>query len=288
MRFWQEKILPALSGILDNILAILPNLLAALVILLIGWLVAKGLDNLANRLLQRIGFNRIAEKAGITGFIRNAGFMREPSWVVGKLIFWLLMLTFLLSAAETLKLTAIALTLQKLVSFIPNVIAVILIVIFGALFARFMGGMARGAAKEAGIDFADFLGKLVTNVIILIMVVVAFTQLEIKSDVLESTFAAILGAFGLAIALTLGMGSRSIAQNILSGVYARKSFQIGQQVNIRQMQGEIAEIETVSTVIHTAENQIITLPNTMLVDEIAVSTNGSLTNATDQSAKSTA
>jgi small-conductance mechanosensitive channel len=151
-----------------------------------------------------------------------------------------------------------------------------------------MGGMARGAAKEAGIDFADFLGKLVTNVIILIMVVVAFTQLEIKSDVLESTFAAILGAFGLAIALTLGMGSRSIAQNILSGVYARKSFQIGQQVNIRQMQGEIAEIETVSTVIHTAENQIITLPNTMLVDEIAVSTNGSLTNATDQSAKSTA
>jgi small-conductance mechanosensitive channel len=283
MRFWQEKILPVLLGIFDNMLAILPNVLAALVILLIGWLVAKALNSLAERLLKRIGFNRMAEKAGITGFIRNAGFVREPSWVVGKLIYWLLMLTFLLSAVETMKLTAVASTLQRFVSFIPNLIVVVLIVVFGSLFARFVGGLARGAAKEAGIDFADFLGKLVNNVIILMMVVIAFTQLEIKSGVLEITFAAILGAFGLAIALTLGMGSRSIAQNILSGVYARKSFHVGQQVHIRQMQGKITEIGTVSTVIHTSENKIITLPNSMLVDEIAVSTNGALAPATEPS-----
>ncbi len=275
-RFWQEKILPVLAGILDSMLASLPNFLAAVIILLIGWLVAKALDALVIRLLRRIGFNRIAEKAGITAFIRNAGFTREPSWVVGKLIFWLLMLTFLLSAAETMNLTAIAVTLQKMVAFIPNIIAVVLIVVFGSLFARFVGGLVRGAAREAGIDFADVLGKLVSNIIILMLVVIAFSQLEIKSGVLEITFGAILGAFGLAIALTLGMGSRNIAQNILAGVYARKSFQVGQQVHVRQMQGTITEIGTVSTVIHTAEEKIITLPNSMLVDEIAVSTNGAM------------
>lgn len=274
MSTWQQIILPALQGVLDNILGILPDLIGALVILLVGWTLATLLDRVVRRLLQRIGFNRLAERAGIRGFIRNTGFAQEPSWVVGKLIFWLTLLTFFLPAAEQLNLTAISLTLEKLVTFIPNLIAVVLMIIFGALFARLMGGITRGAAKEAGIEFADLLGRLVSTVILIIVVVMALAQLEIQSGILEIAFAALLGAFALAIALTLGLGTRTVAQNLVSGVYARRSFQLGQRIQVKGMQGEIVEIGTVNTLIRDA-GQLISVPNSLLVEEIAISRDGS-------------
>ena len=272
MNFWKTILLPALQEVMTKILGILPNLLAALSILLIGWLVAKAIDSLVRKLLQRIGFNRMAEKAGISGFMKNAGFTREPVWVVGKLIFWLLMLVFILSAAETLQLKLIAETIQKLVAFIPNIIVVVFIVVLGAMFARFLGRLTTGAAKEAGVEMADFIGKIVNNLIVIIVVVTAINQLQIQSGILEITFAALLGAFALAIALTLGIGSKSIAQNIIAGVFARKSFKIGQNIKLQQVEGDLIEIGTVNARIRNAEN-IITVPNKKLIDDIAESTN---------------
>lgn len=270
MDFLEKILLPALQGIYQQIVGIVPNIIAALAILVIGWFVAKGLSGLAGQLLKKLKLNSIAERAGITGFLKNAGFTHDTSWVVSKLIFWLLMLMFVLSAANALQLTMIAETIQKLVSFIPNVIAVIFIVVFGSLFARFVGRLTRGAATEVGIETADFLGKLVNNLVLVMIVVIAINQLEIQSGVLEITFAMILGAFGLAIALTLGMGTRTIAQNIISGVYARKSFQVGQKVKVHNREGEILEIGTVNTTIRNSK-ATVSIPNKMLIDEIAES-----------------
>ncbi|MDA0747538.1 MAG: mechanosensitive ion channel [bacterium] len=272
--FWRNILLPTLDGILSNLTALVPSLLASLAILLVGWLVAKAVSGLVSRLLNRLGFNTLAERAGITGLIRGAGFSYEPSEIVGKLIFWLLILTFFLSAAEQLKLTAIVVTLQKLVAFIPNLIAVVLIGVFGARFGRFIGGLVSGSAREAGIEFSDFLGKLVNSLVLIIVIVMAVTQLEIKSSMLEITFATVLSAFCLGIALMFGMGSRSIAQNILAGLYARRAFQPGQHVAIQNVQGELLEIGAVSAMVRTAENRTVTLPNRMLIDEIAESDSG--------------
>ncbi len=269
MGFWNDIILPALRQIVAQILAILPNVLAALAILIVGWIVARLVDSVVTRVLQRLGFNRMAERAGIGSFMKNAGFTQEPSWVVGKLMFWLLMLTFVLSSAEMLHLTMVAETLQKLVAFLPNVIAVIFMVVFGALFARFVSRLTRGAAKEAGLDIADFLSKLVNYLIIIMVVVIAINQLEIQSSVLEIAFAALLGAFALAIALTLGIGTQSVAQNIISGVYARRMFRVGDSVRINHTEGQILEIGTVSTRIRNAED-IVSLPNKMLINEVAL------------------
>ncbi len=266
--FWESMLLPALRGIYEQFINIVPNILAALVILLIGWLIAKALSGLTRRLLKRVKFNDMAERAGITSFLGNAGFRREPSRIVGTLIFWLLMFTFILSAANTLNLTMIAETIQSLVSFIPNIIAVVFIIVFGSLFARFLGRVTRGAAAEMGIDTADFLGKLVNNLILIMLVMIALNQLEIQSSVLEITFAAVLGAFALAVALTLGIGTKSIAQNIISGVYARKSFQVGQKVKVQGKEGEVVEIGAVNTKLQNGKS-LLSIPNKILMEEIA-------------------
>lgn len=269
MELWNDIILPALQRVLHDVVNVLPKLLAAIVILLIGYIVAKLLENLVRRVLKRIGFNKLAEKTGIEGFLKNAGFKKEVSWVVGRLIFWMLILLFLLSAADKLQLSALALSIQKVVEFIPNIILVILILVFGAMLARFAGRIVRAAAIDAEFDFADFLGKLVNNVVLIIVIVLAVSQLEIQSNVLDTTFAAIVGAVALAVALTLGLGSRRISYNIICGVYARKTYKYGQTVQVDGMEGEIVQIGTVNTVIRNSHG-LASFPNSALIESKTV------------------
>lgn len=264
MGLWNEVILPALNQILVDILQVLPKLLAAITILLIGWIVSKIAENIVRRLLKRIGFNSVAERTGISGFLKNAGFKQEVSWVMGKLVFWMLILVFLLSAAEALELTALALSIQKIVEFMPNLIAVILIIVFGAMLARLAGRLVQGAAANAGLDFADFLGKLITNFILIAIAVIAITQLNLHSSILDTTFGVLIGAIGLAIALTLGLGSREISYNIICGVYARKTYHIGQQVAVNGVEGELMQIGTVNAIVRT-DKGLTSLPNSCLI-----------------------
>jgi len=90
MDFLENLLLPALRGIYDQILGILPNILAAVAILIIGWIIAKALSSLVSQVLKKLKFNDMAERAGITGFLKNSGFDREPRWIIARLVFWLL------------------------------------------------------------------------------------------------------------------------------------------------------------------------------------------------------
>lgn len=265
MSFWNDVILPALSGIVQDVLGILPELAGALTILLIGWIVARFLGSLVGKLLGRIGFDSIAERAGIADFLTRSGFQRDVSWIVGRLAFWTIFLMFLLSAAEALRLTALAETLQKAVAYIPNLIVIVLVLVFGALLSRLAGKLVTGAADSAGIDFADMLGKLVANFILVAIAIIAISQLEIQSAVLDYAFIALLSAVALAIALTLGLGTRDVAQGIIYGVYARKIFEIGQVVRIGEQDGELIQIGTINSVIKTPD-EIVSMPNKALIE----------------------
>lgn len=266
---WQKTIINSLQEILQDTVMIAPRVIAAVVLLAIGWMVARVFHSIVSRLLRRIGFDTLAERAGITGLIESSGFNREPSWVVGRLVFWLLMLTFFLSAASQLELHAIVSTLQNFVAFIPNLVAVVLIGVFGAVFGRFVGGLVRGSAREAGIEFADILGKLVTNIILVMVVVMAFSQLEIKSDILEVAFGVLLGAFGLGIAIMLGLGSKDVARNIIAGIYVRRQFNVGQTVRVADFEGELSEIGTVSTTLGKGAEKL-SIANERLLQEVRI------------------
>lgn len=265
MKFWNEIVMPALESIVQDILGILPEVAGALTILIIGWIIAKVISRFVGKLLGRVGLDSIADKAGITEFLQKSGIKEGVGWVVSKLIFWALMLMFLLSAAEALSLAALADTLQSLVAYIPNLIVVVLVIVFGALLARVAGRLTQGAAASANIDFAPLLGTLVTNFIMLAVFVIAISQLEIQSRVLDYTFIAILAAFALAIALTLGMGSRDVAQGIIYGVYARKIFTIGRRVRVDDREGQLLSIGTVNSTIQTSEG-LISVPNRFLIE----------------------
>ncbi len=271
MRLWNETVLPALRSVVQEVIGILPQILGAVLIVAVGWLISRIAGNLVGRLLSRLGLNRAAERTGVSGFLEKAGFTHEVSWIVGRLVFWMLMLIFLLSASETLHLNALAGTLHEVVSFVPNLLVAILILVVGAFVARTVGRLVRGAAANAGIGYAVYLEKTVNAAILVAVVIIATSQLSIESDVLEISFGIAFGACGLLVALTLGLGTRRIAQNITCGVYVRRMFRIGQPLKVENEEGEIVEFGAVNTVIRTSEG-LVSLPNSFLIDGVVKTT----------------
>ena len=265
--FWNNIITPAFESITASIIGILPEVVGALTILIVGWILAKIAGRLIAKLLAKIGFNSIAERAGITEFLEKSNFKHEVSWVMGRLVFWTIMLLFLLSAMEALHLSAMVQMLQKAVAYIPNLIVIVFVLVFGALLSRLAGKLVTGAAASANIDFAELLGKLATNFILLAIIIIAISQLEFHSEVLDYVFIALLASIALATAITLGFGSRDVAQGIIYGVYARKIFKSGQQVTIMEQDGELIQVGTINSVIRT-KKEIISMPNKALVEGI--------------------
>jgi hypothetical protein len=267
MQLWNETVLPALRSAVQEVIGILPQILGAVLIIVLGWLVSKIAGSLVGRLLNRLGLNKAAERTGVSSFLTKAGFTHEISWIVGRLVFWTLMLVFLLSASETLHLNALAETLQVVVAFVPNLLVAVLVLVLGAFLARIIGRLARGAAAEGGIGYAVFLEKAVNAVVLIAVIIIATSQLKIQSDVLEIAFGIALGACGLVVALTLGLGTRRIAQSITCGVYVRRSFKIGQSIKVEGEEGEIVEFGPVNTVIQTSKG-LVSLPNSFLIDGV--------------------
>ncbi len=265
MNFWEKYIEPAMNLITQRVIDMTPQILAGLLIVTVGWLVARILASLSSKLLQRVGFNGACERAGLTNLLRSSGYKKDSSWLVGRFVFWMLLLLFILSAAETIHMQALSTALQRVVNYIPNLIAVVLILVFGFLLARFMGSLTRGAASQAGLDFNELLGKITTYTIQFATVVIALSQLQIDSSVLNTAFGAVIGAFALGFGLMIALGGKDVARNIIAGVYARKSLRTGQRIQIDDVSGTILEIGSVNTRVEYATG-IALVSNSNLID----------------------
>lgn len=115
----------------------------------------------------------------------------------------------------------------------------------------------RGAAEGVGIDYSAGLGRIARGLVIIISISVAISQLEVKTDLLNHVIVIALITVGLTVALATGLGSREIAGQIIAGIYVRELFQVGQQVQIGDTEGQIEEIGTVKTTLLTDEGELV-------------------------------
>src|ERR1700730_8504356 len=135
---WGAALWNSFTGIVGNTLAFLPRLLGFLVILLVGWIVAKALEKAVAYLLRRVGFDRISERIGMGRMERRMNMSMDAPNLLGKVTFWFVFLIFLVPAVDALGLSTISALLSQIISFIPNVFVAIVILFLGALPAHFV------------------------------------------------------------------------------------------------------------------------------------------------------
>jgi hypothetical protein len=244
----------------------LPRLIGALVWLILGWMIARIAQFILGSLLNRMGLDKLSDRAGIASLLAKAGFTAATSSLIARLVYWLVLLVFILAATESLGLSQVVNTLEGLVAFLPDVLAAILILLFGSLLARLIGDGLGTLAVQAGVTAGAILGQAIRYILLVFVVILALEQLGVQTTMLITVTMALIGATALALALAFGIGSRELAHNIMAGFHAKEAFRAGQQVKVRGYVGRLVEVGPVKAVIET-EDGLVSLPNFVLTDE---------------------
>lgn len=246
----------------------LPRLAAALVWLLLGWLVARLAQFMLRGALRRVGLDKLVERAGGSAMLSKAGLDRPASQVIARLVYWLVLLVFVLAATESLGLSRVVDTLSGLVDYLPKVLVAVLIVLFGGLLARVAGDTVGGLAGQAGVSTGKLLGQLVRYGLLAFVVILALEQLQVQTTLLIAAAIALVGATALTLALSFGLGTRELARDITAGLHAKEVFHVGQKLKLRSRTGRLVSIGTVKTVIETeTDHELLSLPNRVLIEE---------------------
>ncbi len=203
----------------DGFFAFLPNLLGFLVLLVVGYIVARIVKGVVVKGLQQIGLDRHLHDSDANKYVERVMPGASPSNGIGRVVFWLVFVFFVFAAIGALKIPAVTTFMNQVLAYLPNVIVAILIFVIAALVA---GTVAAGVAKVMG-DTPT--GKIVATIVpALVMVIAMFMileQLQIAPEIVRIAFAATMGALALGLALAFGLGGRGVAERMLEDAYSK-------------------------------------------------------------------
>lgn len=212
----QELVVMPLQNAFNVFWSFTPSILSAIVILAIGVIIAKLIENVIVRLLKMITLDKLADQVQLSAVLVKGGIRRKISELISALVYWVIVLAFVMAALDALNLTVAAELLQSVVSFLPSVIAALFILIIGIFAAAFLAATVRTAASNAGIVQAHLLGQFVQAVVIVFAGVAALQELRI--EFVGEAFLIVLGGISLGTALAFGLGCKDMAGRWLSGL----------------------------------------------------------------------
>lgn len=213
--FWDQMIVEPVSSMLIRIADYLPTILGTLVLLIVGWLIAKMVRTIVVKALKIILFDKAAEKAGITEILAKGDIKQTPAELMGILCYWFLMLIVFVTAINALGLTVASELLNGILFYLPNIIGAIFILVLGMFLANFVAGIVVTTGNNASISQSKLIGNITKITIVLIAVIIALEQLSIATTLLINIFTLLIGAICLALGLAFGLGCKDIAREYM-------------------------------------------------------------------------
>jgi len=198
-----------------QIAGFLPKLAVALGVMIAGLLLAKLARFAIIKGLRALNFNVLTERAGLEEFMKQGGIETDTTGIFGLLIYWAVILAALIIAFNSLGLTYITELLGHVVMFVPKVVVALLILAFGAYFARFVGKAVVRYCKNIAIQDSDILGKLAQYAIMTFVVLIALDQINVGGDIVRQSFLIILAGVVFALALAFGLGGKDAAAEMI-------------------------------------------------------------------------
>ena len=210
------SIVNALNDAVRLILTFIPRVIGFLVILIVGLILATVVSRALTLILRKVGFDRMANRIGLSRFEQRMGITLDPAGILGKIVYWFILLIFLVPAADALGLPAVSNILNTLVAYIPNVFVAILVLFLGTLAATFVADLVRGAVASANIGSPRIFAGIARWAIIGFSALVALEQLQISTPLINELFGGIVAAMAIAFGLAFGLGGQEAARRWLA------------------------------------------------------------------------
>lgn len=221
MQYQIDIFLTSLNEFWTQIATFFPKLLAVIVILFFGWICAKIACIGVKRILDLTHFDKFADKSGIEAFMQHSEFNLTLSGVISMVVYWLVILLFIITGANTLGLSEVAQMLHHLANYLPKIIIAILVLIFGTLLARFINRLVFAWLHGIKFEGALAISTSAEYAIQIFALFVALEQLDIATQLITALFVIVFGAVFLALAIAFGLGGKDWAAKIIDDINSR-------------------------------------------------------------------
>jgi small-conductance mechanosensitive channel len=216
MSSWQAVFIEPAKTVFSQIGQFISGVVLVLIIFLVGWFVSKLIRTLVVKGLKVIKLDELASRIELDELLTKGGIKYSLSGLIGVICYWLVLLVTAVVALNAVNLPIAADLLNRVVQYIPNIVAAIFILILGMFVATMLKNIVQTAANNAGVAQANLLSKIVEVAIMLFAIAIALEQLNIGAKIIELTITVLLGSLGLALALAFGLGCKDIAAKVVA------------------------------------------------------------------------
>ncbi|HNE29224.1 MAG TPA: mechanosensitive ion channel [Saprospiraceae bacterium] len=246
--------------------AAFPKMVAALSVLLVGWLISKLLRRVLRGVLERIGIDRLAERLNDIDIVQRSGMTIRPSGMISSAVYYVLMLFFVIAATDLLGVAAITQLVTDVINYLPSLFTAAIVFLLGIFVADMVRSIALTALKSLGIPSASMIASAVFYFLFITVSVSALAQARVNTDFIANNLTMIIAAAAGAFALGYGLAARHLVANYLASHYNRDKVRVGYDVTIDGVRGKVVLIDSTSMILQTNDRAII-IPLSKLTTE---------------------
>lgn len=198
-----------------NVATVLSSVVGALIVLVIGLIVASGISAVVERLIKMVKIDSVLEKLGIGEYVDRAGLKLNSGRFIGRIVYWFFVIVFLLAASDIMKFYTLSSFLEQVLLYIPNVVVAALIMLAAIVVGHFLRHLVSASVKSARLHASSFLGALTFWAIIIFGFLASLSQLGVAVSIINSLVTGFIAMVALAGGIAFGLGGRDLAQDIL-------------------------------------------------------------------------
>ena len=264
MKFNGVNLLTSAEALGVKLAEYLPNIFGTLILIIVGFFLAKVIGKMVSSGLAAMGVDKTSTKLELDGYLTGLGVKSTLSELFGKVVFWLIMLTFIISASEALNLERITSTIDVFVLYLPNIIAAGFILILGLMASRFIKSLVLTSVEKLELSYGASIGNFVYSIAILIVLSLTVDQLQLETDLLNNILLILLFSSGIGFAIAFGLGGKTYAERVMSGITIGSSLKEGSKIEFKGNKYEVVTLKLGVVVLKMDDGSINIIPNNEL------------------------
>ena len=254
---WKDLIIQSLTSMGEKIMTTIPNIIGAIIVLVLGWIITKIVVYLLKRVFKFAKIDLLSEKINDLKLFGKSEISIPITKAITVFVKWIMFLVFLIIAADIMNWTIVSQEIGNLLRYLPKLFSAIALFMIGIYIARFVKKAIQGFYESFDLAGSKIISSIVFYIIAIIISITALNQADIDTTVVTNNVTIILGAFLLAISIAFGLGSKEVVGDLLRTFYTRKNYELGDHIKLEGIEGTVEAIDNISMTLSTTKGKLI-------------------------------
>lgn len=252
-----QRILKVLVDKLLTMVDVVPNLITAVAVFIVGSMLAKFLRKLVRKILEKTGVDRLADKLNDVDLVAESNVSIIPSVLISSILYYMVILVFAMTSVEALGMAALSDLMTDLINYVPKAISALFVLIMGVLVIDMIKKVILTALESLGITSAKLLANVVFYFLFINVALITLKQAELQTTFMENNISIVLGGVILAFSIGYGLASKTLMSNMLSSFYNKDKFEEGDELTVEGKKGIVIGLDGTSLTLRVDEGEMV-------------------------------